>query len=396
MTGLSNRIFFENDAPEERWLPTWAKYVLPLILFALTRLATAGVFELRAVDDVDCTGYIATANYIAEHGHIPAEHDQRYRQFPGLSLLMVVANAVIHNMTASGYVVVILSAIGTILLVQRLFDDFRLTILFVCFFPWWITTTSEILSEAPVDLCFLLGLWALRDARPWSLLFFLGLIAAGYGIVVRQTALFLLVPFAAVFAFRLGKNDWRWAASAAALVLLPLLALLAWNWFAIGTLSPQSALQREFMQTLNAQTADPSRYSPRMIDWPGRGLLEGLTDPHQPAAKKAMILAALALTVLAFVRLAGLARSTWTTPVGLTATAFAAGLLVFAAFHLCIGGISGYRALDRYLSQLVVVIDWGLFYRRNLRWPWIVLVCLVFLVYAFFTDTGTHPLGFIK
>jgi hypothetical protein len=393
--GIS-RLLFAPEAPEQRRLPVWAKYALPLLLFVLTRLATMGVFELRAVDDVDCDGYIATANYIAAHGHIPAVHDQHYRQFPGLSMLMVVANVVVRDMTASGYVVVMLSAAATILLVQYLFDDFRLTILFVCFFPWWITTTSEILSEGPVDLCFLLGFWAMRDARPWSFLYFLGLIACGYGIVIRQTALFLILPFVIVFAFRQEKNDWRRAAVAGGMTLLPLLALLTWNEVAVGQILPQSALQREFMQTLNAQTPDPARYSQRMVDWPARGLLEGLTDPHQPASKKIMIVAALALTGLAFACLVFLARTSWSTPVGITATAFAAGLLIYTAFHLCIGGISGYRALDRYLSQLVIVIDWGLFYRRNLRWPWIVLLCLFFLIYAFFTDTGTHRLGFIK
>jgi hypothetical protein len=387
-------LFVAPVAPKDRPLSPAAKYALLLLLFALTRLATMAVFELRAVDDPDAAGYIATADYIAAHGHVPAEHDQRYRQFPGLSMLMVVVNALIRNMAVSGYVIVLLSAAGTIVLVQYLFDDFRLSVLFVCFYPWWITTTSEILSEGPVGLCLVLGYWAMRDARPWSALYLLGLLAAGYGIIIRQTAVFMLLPFVAVFAFRQGRNDWRWGAGAAVVALTPLAVYLAWNWLSIGELLPQAALQKEYMQQLNQINA--AHYAPRMLDWPGRSLWDGLTDPHQPLAKKAMILAALVLTVLAGCRLVALARASRDDVTGLTATAFAAALATYLAFHLCIGGISGFRALDRYLSQLVFIIDWGLFYRTRLRWPWIALLCAFFLVYAFFTDIGKHSLGFIK
>jgi hypothetical protein len=387
-------IFFAPDAPENRRLPVWSKYALLLLLFAFTRTATMAIFDVRQVDDVDCTGYIATANYIVAHGHIPAEHDQRYRQFPGLSMLMAAVYTVVRDMTVSGYVVVLLSAASALVLVQYLFDDFRLSVLFVCFFPWWITTTSEILSEGPVTLCVALGYWAMRDARPWSALYVLGLVAAGYGIIIRQTAVFLILPLVAVMVFRQGRNDWRGAFAAIAVALLPLALYFTWNWLSIGQLMPQSALQKEFMQ--QADQINPARYPSRMFDLPGRSLLNGLTDPWQPVGKKAMIALALALTLTAGVRLALTARASWNNTTGITATAFAAALAVYLAFHLCIGGFSGYRALDRYLSQLAIIINYGLFYRVQLRWPWIALICAFFLVYAFFTDIGHHSLGLIK
>jgi len=151
-------ILFDHDAPEERRLPVWAKYAIPLVLFGIIRIATAHALDYRQVHYDDDTGYVAGAMYILEHGHVSTEHSQLYRQFPGLSLLILVVNAVVGNWVLSGYVVVIVSALIAICLVQFLFDDFRLTVIFTFFFPWWITTSSAVFGTIGRCLFFALFL----------------------------------------------------------------------------------------------------------------------------------------------------------------------------------------------------------------------------------------------
>ena len=161
-------IFFASDAPEEGRLPLWAKYALPLVLFGLVRIATAQALDYRGVHYDDDIGYVAGAIYIVEHGHVSDVHSQLYRQFPGLSLLMILPNLLLHNMVLSGYVVVIGCALADVCLVQYLFNDFRLTVIFTFFFPWWITTSVAIFSEPSSDLCFLLGISARFFPRRFS------------------------------------------------------------------------------------------------------------------------------------------------------------------------------------------------------------------------------------
>jgi hypothetical protein len=48
------------------------------------------------------------------------------------------------------------------------------------------------------------------------------------------------------------------------------------------------------------------------------------------------------------------------------------------------------------MSQLNIIIEWALFYRRPLRWPWIALLAFLFTVYAFYTGPAARPLGIFK
>ncbi len=79
---------------------------------------------------------------------------------------------------------------------------------------------------------------------------------------------------------------------------------------------------------------------------------------------------------------------------GVLALAFATALAVHMIFHFSLGGVFGYKWLDRHFSQLNPIIDWALFYQRNLRWPWIAFLVIVGVIFAIGTGPGTPYLLF--
>jgi hypothetical protein len=377
------RLLFAPEAPEDR-LPVWLKYVLPLLCFAVVWSITAAAIHYRVVDFVDEKGYIATADYVRQHGHLSTENNPIYRQFPGLSLLMIPVDVFVGNLNLSGHIVVALSAVLAVVLVQYLFDDFRLTIIFTFFFPWWITTSVAIFSEPPIVLCFLVAVWALRDARPWSVPWVLGLLVGGYGIVIRQTAFCLLMPFLLVYEYNRARGSRLSTFAAAVIIMLPFVVYLSWNALTIHELFPQLKLQQEFMAGID-QSAD-HRYSDRTVDIPFKGLITALTDPGQSRGKKLDVLATLAFVLTAFVCLVQRIRRPATDPERRLAEAFAATLAVYFLFHMSIGGVNSFRAFERYLCPIGIIAEWAIFYRRPLRWPFI----LVLLVYCVAFDSSVH------
>ena len=269
------QILFAEDAPEERKLSFPVKYLIIFVFFALIHhVVTAWGFAYRGVDWLaeDPGGYVATAHYIAQHGYMPTENLVIYRQFAGLSLMMVVANLAIGNMVISGYVVVIACALASLTLTQYLFCNFRLSLISCVFLPYWITTTCTIFSEAPTVLCFLIGLWALRDFCEHPVLLLLAMLIAGFSLVIRQNAFFFILPFIFIMGWKCRNGNFLQAVILCSVAMLPILIYLSWNWITIHELFPQLNQQRESLLGERALHPNPSRYSATMLDVPFRRL----------------------------------------------------------------------------------------------------------------------------
>ena len=381
---------FAPDAPEERRLSTPAKYALILLLFIVTRLVTVWGFEMRGVDWLanDPGGYVATANYIAAHGYMPTEDQIIYRQYAGISLMMIPLNLVVGNMVISGYIVVTVCAIASLFLIQHLFGDFRLSLISTVFLPYWIATTSTIFSEAPTELCFLVGLWAFLRGQDRPVLFLLAILFAGYALVVRQNAGLFVMPFIFIMAWQFRGDRFLRACGLAALAMVPIAIYLTWNWLTIHQLFPQTKLHLESLRAEVAAHPDPARYSTTLFDYPFHGLIAGLTDPSERIFKRLSVVATLLVVAAALGCLVATIRREKLKPTGIMATAFTAALLVHLLFLVSIGGDYGYKWLDRHLSQLNPIIDWALFYHRPLRWPWIAFLVIAGVIFAISTGIG--------
>jgi hypothetical protein len=383
-------LFFAPNSPEEKQLSLPAKYALILALFVVTRLVTVWGFHERQVDWLanDPGGYVATANYVAQHGYMPTEDNIIYRQYAGISLLMIVVNLLVGNMVTSGYIVVTVCAIASLFFIQYLFDDFRLSLISVVFLPYWITTTSTIFSESPTVLCFLIALWALRDLQARPLLLGLMMIIAGYALVIRQNAGLFVIPFIFIMGLKYPGGSFLRACVLVALAGITITIYLLWNWLTIHQLFPQVKLHRESLLAEIAAHPDPARYSPTMFDVPFHSLVAGLTDPSERIGKRLSVAATLLVVFSALGCLIAVIRREKFSRTGVLALAFTAALLVHLLFLVSLGGDYGYKWLDRHLSQINPIIDWALFYHRPLRWIWIALLTLLGVIFAISTGIG--------
>jgi hypothetical protein len=390
LIGAARSVLFAADAPEERWLSTPAKYALILLLFVVTRLVAIWGFEMRHVDWLqnDPGGYVATATYIAEHGCMPTEDKIIYRQYAGISLMMIPLKFLTGDMVTAGYIVVGVCGIASMFLIQYLFNDFRLSLISVVFLPYWITTTSTIFSEAPTELCFLIGLWALRDQQARPLVLALAVVIAGYALVIRQNAGLFVIPFIFIMGWKYPGGSFPRACVLVALAMITISVYLAWNWFTIHQLFPQVKLHLESLISEVNDHPDPSRYTKKLFDYPFHSLYAGLTDPSERIFKRLSVLATLFVVFAALGCLIAVIRREKWNPTGVLAMAFTAALLVHLLFLICIGGTYGYKWLDRHLSQANPIIDWALFYHRPLRWPWIALLTIAGVIFAISTGIG--------
>jgi hypothetical protein len=390
------RFLFASDAPEQRRLSPAAQYALILALYLVTRLLTVYGFEMRHVDWLgnDPGGYVATANYIAAHGYMPTEDNILYRQYAGISLMMIPVNLLVHDMPTAGYIVVTLCGLASVLLIQHLFHDFRLSLLSVIFLPYWITTTSTIFSEAPTELCFLIALWAFLRGQTRPRLFLLAILLAGYALVVRQNAGIFVIPFIFIMGWKYPGGNFLRACALVALALIPIALYLTWNWLTIHQLFPQTKLHLESLRAEVAAHPDPSRYSTTLFDYPFHSLYAGLTDPSERIFKRLSVVATLLVVAAALACLAADIRREKLQPTGVLALAFTAAIGIHLLFLVSIGGDYGYKWLDRHLSQLNPALDWALFYQRPLRWPWIALLTLAGVIFAISTGVGTSFLFF--
>jgi hypothetical protein len=368
------------------------KYLIPVTLFLLSRAVIFYIFRLRGMDDIDGHGYVATANYLAQHGHLPTEFNELYRQFPGLSILMALLNPVIGNMTLTGHLLVIGCSIGSIVLMQYLFNDLRTTIIYVFFFYGFMNATSTyyIMSEAGVDACFLLCCAALLKSRPSSPLYWMGLFVGGFSVVIRQNAAFLIFPFIFVYTLANAPVTWRRVIWPNLVSLLPLVIYLAWNWVTIRELFPQAVLQHTMVHKIDMQFLGFSR--DELFSPPFASIILGLGLSTVSLAKKINVALSLLLVAASLFCLYRRVRLGPQNRDFKLAASFLAGLGAYFIFHLCIGGISGFFFFDRYLSQASMIMTWALFYQTKFPWTGVALIALYFTFVACFSGLGPYPI----
>lgn len=385
------RLFFTTpEAGRSRLSPRW-QYLLPLLLFIATRLLIDAGYEYRqgSILGFDAEGYISTAQYLETHGHVPTEVCESSRVFPGLPLLMVVVDQLVHNTALAGLIIAWSAGLGSILLFHYLFREFRLTVIFTVFLPYWMATTSTIWSEGPTIFCFLVGVLAMVKLQTRQPLFWLCLLVAGYGIVLRQTMVWALIPFLAVYGWRHPELGWKKNGLILAVTLFPLLLYLEWNWITVHELFPQAASQAFYTYEMVDFRPNAAHYHRQLLDWPGYSVFAGLTDPRESGLKKGVVLTTIALVGAAAVLLVRAARAEKAEEISCLDWAFAVALLLFFLFHLGVGGTAGFCALDRYVAQLNPIMVYGLFYRRPLRWGWIALLGAAGLYFA--VNIGPWP-----
>jgi hypothetical protein len=354
--------------------------LLAALLFVATRFGVFELYELRHCHALqgDPGDYISEALYIANHGRLLNDGSIDSRLFPGLPIVMSAVNLLVGDMALTGYLVSWLSALGSIFLFHKIFRNFRSTLLYTIFVPYWLVTSTFIMSEGLTFLLMLTAVWAFRErALPQRLLF---LALAGFMLVVRNPAVFFLVPFL-IASWWHRRDDWRrLLAYAGASAALPL-AYLAWTGVTLHEFFPQ---QRGAL-ALVLQTAGD--FPARILTWPGQSLLHGLALAGIPLAKKLSVLASLVLLVGVTVRLfawgshSDLRNHADSTGLDL-AQPFGWACMAHLFFHLCIGGSFGFSSFDRYVSQLDPLLVRGLAGDRQVRWVWIGVATVVGVLFA--------------
>jgi hypothetical protein len=353
--------------------------LLAALFFVATRFAVFELYALRHYNmlQADPGDYVSVAVYIASHGRLPNDGSIESRMFPGLPIVMSAVNPLVGNMVLTGYLVSWLSALGSIFLFHKIFRNFRSTLFYAAFVPYWLMTSTLIMSEGLTSLLMLTAIWAIRERALPQQLFLLAL--AGFVLVVRNTAVFFLVPFLLAYSWQ-RRYDWRrLLAYAGACVVLPL-AYLAWTGATLHEFFPQQRGQLAFFLTIAGD------YPTRLLTWPGQSLLHGLALTDVPLAKKLSVLASLVLLVGVTVRF-----FSWGTLSNLRDHADSADLefqpfgwacAAHLFFHLCIGGSFGFSSFDRYVSQLNPLLVRGLAGDRQVRWVWIGVATVVGVLFA--------------
>jgi hypothetical protein len=297
-------------------------------------------------------------------------------------------------MILSGFIVSDAGTILSVFLFHHLFRDLRLSLMFTIFLPWWIAANYTIVSEGAAMACFLVGIWALRDHANNTILLILGLLIAGFSVVIRQTALFYVYPFVFLYTFlQPGQGPFK-AILYSLVTVIPFAAYLSWNWFNIHMLFPQLRMQEETTAIFLSEVRHPQWYGSSSINWPFHSLIVGTFDPGQNFWKKISSNFSVVVALVAVVALFARAISDKGKPAFPLHAAMAVALLGHVAFHICVGNVNGFRAEDRYMSQINPLIDYALFFHRPLRTPWIILAAAGGTLFAAATGNGGHFLFF--
>jgi hypothetical protein len=354
--------------------------LLAAMLFVATRFAVFELFALRHYNalQADPGDYVWAATYIADHGRLPNDGSVESRVFPGLPIVMSVINPVIGNMVFTGYLVSWLSSLGSIFLFHKVFGNFRLTLFFTTFVPYWLMTSTLIMSEGLTFLLMLTAIWAFHEEALRRRLLLLAF--AGSVLVVRNTAVFFLAPFLIASWWR-RRDSWvQLLAYGGACALLPL-GYLAWTGATLHEFFPQQRGQLAFF----LETAGD--YPGRLLTWPGQSLLHGLGLAGVPLGKKLSVLSSLVLLVAVTIRYfawgeqSDIRGHADCTHEGL-AQPFGYACAAHLLFHLCIGGSFGFSSFDRYVSQVDPLIVRGIAGDRQLRWAWIGVATVVGVLFA--------------
>jgi hypothetical protein len=371
------RVFFVGKDSAAVEPDFWVAIIWAILLFVATRTAVLILFAARHYDILisDPSNYVTIADFIRQHGRLPNSAAIANRQFPGLALIMAAVTPLVGNTVAAGFLISWLSSIGSLIMFHTLFRNFRLTLFYVVFVPSWVASSTIIMSEGLTFLLMLTAIWALhRESalyRRLSLLFI-----AGFVLVVRNTAVFFMVPFLTIWWWEQERQRFGWVrlfAYGVATAALPL-AYLAWNWGTLGELFPQQRSQLAYFVLMAS-----GGYPKHLLAWPGQSLIHGFGLGGIPIAKKLSVICSLFLCIGIILRYyfcaAGVVARDLARP-------FAAASLAHLLFHLCIGSSFGFSSFDRYVSDIDPLLAKGVAGERQLRWFWIAVAALVGILFA--------------
>jgi len=372
-----NKILFDKQTlRQESKRQRYWQYISLALIFLITRFIVLYFSKLRnnIIDGSDGANYINIAKYIQIYWKLPLTPSDGARQFPGLSILILIINQIFHNIILSSVIVSWGGSLLSILLFHLIFRDFRMSIIYSIFLPVFVVSSAVISSHGLALFFILIAVYAIKLPNQ-SFYRFILLLLSGYGIIVRYTAAFFIYPLIFFVYIKSKNRSMKNILYDIVAVSTLFAAYLFWNYSTIRVLFPQAIIQeRDFI--LNAYANFPhSLYS-----YPGHSLILGFFDPHFSFLKKISILAHIFLVIIVinnYIRKVKNKKDE-----NIYDFPFFLILLITLGFNLCVGSQYGFSSFERYLLIINPIIVYGLFDKKPLKWHWIFLLLVLGIVYG--------------
>lgn len=318
--------------------------VLIAVVFVAIRLAVLAVFLARGrhFPFIDADGYIRHAAWLATHGTFVMPDAEGARYFSGMPLLVAGLGKLTGEFVWTGLLANAAAGIGAALLFYRNFPQLRWGLWHAALLPAWVSMTATFHSEAGLWCFCLLGLTAARLPRTTPSRLPL-LAVAGYALVCRPTAIFILAPMLAANL----SSPRPWLAilrDGVAMALLPLVTYILIR-LDTGTFFPQSSWQaREFAGWAAHYGGG---FPTGVFAWPGESFVAGFASPGVRLPIKLLNL----LHFAAWAAGLALATRAWRRdPTDGLAAITTLELALNGAFILTIGGPFGHVIFYRFLA----------------------------------------------
>ncbi len=336
----------------------WRRDLLRLVALAvLARLFVLSVFAARGLTFpfVDAGGYVAQATWLLEHGNLSIPEPCGARYFHGVPLLLAFLGRFTGHLAVVGVGLNLLFVAGATVLFYRHFPRPDWTAWHALLLPAWLAMSSTVHSEGALWCLGLLGMLALRlpagDRRRGLLL-----VVAGYTMVCRPTAFFILLPAFMVAWWRPSLRDWpRLLGEGVLLGCFPVL-MAVWSWLETGEVFVQSRWQAtEFVYWAGHWG---SVFPSAVFTWPGHSFAAMLRAEAVPSAIKLLNVLHLLFYLGALV---AVARAWWRDRADAIALWLLLSLLINGAFILTIGGPFGGTTFYRFLAvqaNAFVLLAW--------------------------------------
>ncbi len=324
------------------------------LLYLVSRVVVLIAFHFRgrAFPFMDSYGYMLQAKWLAAQGSLLIPDEAGGRFFHGMPLLVSLLGRATGEFVWTGLALNALMGVGAVLLFYRNVARLDWGVWHALLFPAWVATTSTLHSEAGQWFFCLLALTAFRLRVP-DRMRRLMLMVAGYAVVCRPTAVFILVPMLGVSMMSPGRSWRKVVADAWAMAVFPLL-MAAWALGETRQVFPEAVWQaKEFARWSRVYGGFPHT----IFAWPGQSLIDGFGNGSvRPVLKVFTLLHLLA----------------WTGGIVLAARAWLrdrsdglAGLLTLelalnGLFILTVGGPFGHTMYYRFLAtQMNVFLVWA-------------------------------------
>lgn len=349
----------------------YAEYLFLIAFFILTRALVLWLYKFRGSGFFpnDAPHYLNLAVYLQKHWAHPLDMRYGALSFPGLSILIALLNAIVHNLALSGFLVSWLGSIASILLFHRIFGDLRMSAAYTVFVPHWVAHSVSVSSEGLSLFLCLCCLYALQIHRS-SLLRSLALILSGYAFIVRAPAAFFIYPII-ITMHRKDKTPKDLLCDLALACLLPVV-YITWNYATAGGWLPYAQFQAEFFE-VKAQGYYPSA----LFTWPGKSLLLGFFDPKTLFLKKINVLLYIGL-VLVVIR--SLLVRWQDKDAELYRVPFLTVMALYIPFILSVGSQFGFCCFERYIVQMNMIVAYVLFRNHRPKWWVIAMLALIGVV----------------